>query len=142
MILTSTKNNHIAPNNRTLTVAKTKKVRRAPYRVPKRIVPRRTKENQNQAGGFSYKPRGMNWPMPPRIINPPTARLTSRLCNKVFLRSAFKAQKPLRSRAKEIAAKDDRIQGKTKYLFSSYSGDGRGVEGSAGGGEMGVKGQR
>lgn len=93
---------------------------------------------KNRAGGFSYKPGGMNWPMPPRIINPPTARLTSRLCNEVFLRSAFKAQKPVRSRAKKIAAKDDRIQGKTKNLFSSYSGDGRGVEGSAwGGGERG-----
>lgn len=82
---------------------------------------------KNQAGGASYNPMGKNWPMPPRIMIPPTARLTSRLCNSVFLRSAFKAQKPLRSRAKYCCSlcrawesKDNRIQGKTKHLFQAF----------------------
>lgn len=142
MILTSAKNNHVAPNNRTLTVAKTKKVRRASYREPKKIVPTTNERKiKNQAGGFSYNPMGRNWPMPPRIMIPPTARLTSRLCNKVFLRSAFKAQKPLRSRAKDCCSrcrawesKYDRVQGKTKHLSLKLFGDGGGVERRRGGG--------
>lgn len=59
---------------------------------------------KKQAGGISYNPMGSNWLMPPRIMTPPTARLTSRLCNRVVLRSAFKAQKPLRSRAKDCCS--------------------------------------
>lgn len=51
MILTSAKNNHVAPNNRTLTVAKTKKVRRAPYReTEENRSDYERKENQKPGG--------------------------------------------------------------------------------------------
>lgn len=92
---------------------------------------------KNQAGGFSHISGGLNWPMPPRIIIPPTARLTSRLCNTVFLRSAFKAQKPLRSRAKDCLQVTIESKGKTKNIFQIYSGDGRRVEGRGGVGGVG-----
>lgn len=103
MILTSAKNNHIAPDNRTLTVAKTKK--KSQKGAPKRTKTFRheRRKSKNQAGRLSYIPMARILPMPPRIMTPPTARLTSRLCNRAFLRSAFKAQKPLRSRAKKYS---------------------------------------
>ena len=130
MILTSAKNNHIAPDNRTLTVAKTKKVRRAPPVKRTKTFRHERRKSKNQAGRLSYNPMGKNWAMPPRIMTPPTARLTSRLCNKAFLRSAFKAQKPLRSRAKNYRKLLSRVgeqhggnPPKKKTSLSSYSGD-------------------
>lgn len=53
MILTSAKNNHIAPDNRTLTVAETKKVRRVPRREANKNVPTRTKKIK-KAGGKAF----------------------------------------------------------------------------------------
>lgn len=52
MVLTSAKYNHIAPENRGMTVAKTKYVRRAP-REANENVPTRMKEI-NKAGGKAF----------------------------------------------------------------------------------------
>ncbi len=62
--LTSAENYDIASNDYTLTIAKVSVI---PFPV--------------QAVGdvAAYNPIGKNWPIPPTIINPPTARLTSRL---------------------------------------------------------------
>lgn len=72
--------------------------------------------------------------MPPRIMTPPTARLTSRLCNRAFLRSAFKAQKPLRSRAKKYsrAWESHTRKSKEKENLSFKLSGGYGVGGGKG----------
>lgn len=58
MILTSAKNNHIAPDNRTLTVAKTKKkVRRAPRSEQKRSD---TNEENKKPGGKAFLQSDVN----------------------------------------------------------------------------------
>lgn len=63
MLLTCAKNNHIAPNNRTLAIAN--------IRCPKTSFP--------IGDGKAYNEIWKNWAMPPSIITPPTARFTSRL---------------------------------------------------------------
>lgn len=85
IVLTSAKNNDIAPNDRTLAVAITKKVRRAFYSEAKKKRSDTDEENQKtRRERVSYNPMGKNWLMPPKIMTPPTARLTSRLCNSVI----------------------------------------------------------
>lgn len=104
MILTSAKNNHIAPDNRTCPVAKTKKKLEGRPEANKN-VPTGTKKIKKPGGRAFLHCDEREMAYASEDHDPANRQVDEPTMQRAFLRSAFKAQKPLRSRAKSTVAR-------------------------------------